>query len=331
MARDKVKVKKKSNRPTVAEYLRERFTNIPTTIFMVSYILFCFATLIYILVTGQFEKTGNCLAFLAMGFLFYIAEYALNVRSPYGFTAFLWLFLIFNFMGACYNLYALISFIDDILHAAWGIAFAVIGIIIIKSLMGVPKTKKAVVCYVLFGVGFVMLTSVVWEIYEYFLDHVYHTMDMQPSTLITHFHSFFAHEPYDGYHTGCIDGITKTVIHYIDNGQPAEFTIEGGYIDMGINDTMIDLIDCFSSMVIFSIVLGIDWCRKKWLYRFIIPALVGEKYDKQGNLLTKEDLTAASADEVSAEAAAEVFEDMGATPAEMEQAEATAEEETPEA
>ena len=305
MKNSNTKVKNK-NRPTVAEYLRERLTDIPTTVLMTSYILFCFASLIYILATGQFEKTGNCIAFFLMGFLLYIAEYFFNVRSPYGYTVFLWLFLVGNFLGACYNFYALVPFYDDILHAAWSVAFGIIGIVIIKALVGVPKTKKAIVCYVLFGVAFVMLASVIWEIYEYSLDRLYHTMDMQPSTKIKHFHSFYLHDPYDGYHVGCIDGITKTVISYIKDGQPAEFVMDGYYLDMGITDTMTDLIYCFGATCVFGIILVIDWCNKKWLYRFIVPALVGEKYDKKGNLLEVEESAAVSG-------VSEVFADMGVT------------------
>ena len=232
---------------------------------------------------------------MAIVFVFYLAEYTLNVRAPYGYTVFMLLFVLFCFLGASYNFYGMIPCLDDILHAAWGIVFSVVGIILIKSLTGAPKTSKGVIAQVLFGMGFAMLLSVVWEIYEFSGDSLIHTMDMQQDTIVHHFHSFFLHEPYDNLHTVEIDGITKTIIYY-GNGQ--ELVLDG-YLDLGLYDTMYDLIFCFATTAVFSIVLAIDWCKGKYFYRFIIPALVGEKYDKKGNMLEAGGATATETEAVA--------------------------------
>ena len=293
----KVKEKKirKTNRPTVKEYVKERIKDIPLDIMMGAFIVFCIASIIYFICIGQYRDIPIGLAYMAIVFVFYLAEYTLNVRAPYGYTVFMLLFVLFCFLGASYNFYGMIPCLDDILHAAWGIVFSVVGIILIKSLIGAPKTTKGVIACVLFGVGFAMLLSVLWEIYEFSGDNLLHTMDMQQDTIVHHFHSFwlngFVNGAYDNLHTVEIDGITQTIIKY-GNGQ--ELVLDG-YLDLGLLDTMFDLIFCFATTVVFSVVLTIDWCKGKYFYRFIIPALVGEKYDKKGNML--EEIGGATASE----------------------------------
>lgn len=311
------KVKQKSNRPTVREYIKERIKDIPLTIMMGAFIAFCIASVIYFICIGQYRDMPISFAYMAIVFVFYLAEYTLNVRAPYGYVVFMLLFVLFCFLGASYNFYGMISNLDDILHAAWGIVFSVVGIILIKSLIGAPKTAKGVIAYVLFGFGFAMFLSVLWEIYEFSGDSILHSMDMQQDTVVKHFHSFFLHEPYDNLHTVEIDGIAKTILYDADGN--VLYTIEGGYLDLGLYDTMFDLIFCFATTAVFSLVLAIDWCKGKYFYRFIIPALVGEKYDKKGNMLEAggEDGAPAVETEEPAPAAAEEVAG-GATAAEEE-------------
>ena len=134
---------------------------------MGAFVAFCIGSIIYFICIGQYRDIPIGLAYMAIVFVFYLAEYTLNVRAPYGYTVFMLLFVLFCFLGASYNFYGMIPCLDDILHAAWGIVFSVVGIILIKSLTGAPKTSKGVIAQVLFGMGFAMLLSVVWEIYEF--------------------------------------------------------------------------------------------------------------------------------------------------------------------
>lgn len=303
MTKVKEKKARKSDRPTVREYVKERIKDIPLTVVMSAFIAFCLASVIYFICIGQYRDVPISCAYMAIVFVFYFAEYTCNVRSPYGYTFFMLLFVLFCFLGASYNFYGKIPPLDDILHAAWGIVFSVVGIILIKSLIGAPKTKKGVIAQVLFGLGFAMFLSVVWEIYEFSGDRLIHTMDMQQDTLVDHFHSFFLHEPYDNLHTVEINGIAKTVLYDADGN--ILYTIEGGYLDLGLYDTMFDIIFCFATTAVFSIVLAIDWCNGKHFYRFIIPQLVGEKYDRHGNML---ELTAVSEEVAGGVTAAETKE-----------------------
>ena len=283
------KVKQK-NTQTVKEYLRERLKNIPLTVLMGLFVAFCIASFIYFAILGG-DRGRDCLicfAYLVIVPIFYFAEYTLKVRVPIGYTIFLLIFVLFCFLGACYNFYYIIPCLDDVLHAAWGIVFSVIGIIMIKSFLGAPKTVKGVITYVLFGVGFAMLLSIAWEIFEYTGDSLIADMDMQQDTIVDHIHSFImypnpdAPSP-DNLHTWQVEGIARTVLYDAEGNVIG--VINGGYLELGLVDTMHDILWCFGTTAVFSIILAIDWAKGKYLYRFLIPALVGEKYDRHGNMI----------------------------------------------
>lgn len=305
----KVREKKmrNTNRPTVKEYVKQRIKDIPLTVIMCAYVAFCLASIVYFICIGQYRDIPIAIGFMACAFVFYFAEYTLNARVPYGYAVFMLLFLLFCFLGASYNFYGLIPCLDDILHAAWGIVFGIIGIIIIKALIGAPRTAKGVIACVLFGLGFAMLLSIVWEIYEFTGDSIIRSMDMQQDTIVDHIHSFVmfpdpANPAPDNLHTWQVEGIAKTVLYDAEGNIIG--IIPNGYLDLGLYDTMYDLIFCFSTSVVFSVVLAIDWCKGKYLYRFLIPALVGEKYDKHGNMI-EDGATAAETTEAAVPVAEE--------------------------
>lgn len=244
--------------------------------------LFCLGSITYSIVVGKYRDIVVGLLYLAIVPVFYFAEFTLKARVPLAYSLFLLVFVTFCHLGASYNFYTYIPHLDDILHAAWGIVFSTIGIILIKALTGAPKTVKAVIAHVLFGVGFAMLMSVLWEIVEFCGDILMPEMDMQEDTIVDHIHSFILHEPYDHQHTWKVENIVKTVIVTADG---TEYAIEGGYLDIGLVDTMHDLLWCTGSTVVFSVALAADWCTKKFFYRHFIPQLIGEKYDKHGKFI----------------------------------------------
>ena len=65
-----------------------------------------------------------------------------------------------------------------------------------------------------------------------------------------------------------IKDITKTIIESKDeNGNAIQTVIDGGYLDIGINDTMKDLIVNFIGAVTFS-VIGLLYIKNKDEYKF---------------------------------------------------------------
>ena len=277
--------KKEKREPFFRVHLKNRLKDIPMTVVAAIYIAFCFATIFYCISVGNYRDIAVCIGFALVVPLVYIAEYTMRLKIPMGYLLIVELFMTGNLLGQAYNLYTTIPAFDIILHAIWSVVFSIMGIAIVKSLIGAPKSNGGALAYLLFGIGFCMLTSVMWEIYEFTGDSLFANLDMQEDTIVKSIHSFMLHNPYDHLHTFRIDGITQTVIHYA-NGET--YVIEGGYLDIGLHDTMSDLIACFIASAVFCIIMTVDWFTTKKLYWFFIPESKKEYY-KRGEKREAED------------------------------------------
>lgn len=269
-------MKKTASKQNFWSYFKERNQkHIVFAVCMALYLAFCLGSLVYFAVLGgeHFRDCLIALSYIAIVPIFYLAEYFLKIRAGLPFTLFIIVYCVFCFLGASYNFYTIIPILDDILHMGWGIIFTAVGFCIIKSLMGEPKTGKQFAAYLIFSAGFCMILSVFWEIYEFSSDNLMAHFDMQEDTIVDHIHSFMLHDPYDHLHTLRLDGITQTVIHY-GNG---ETYVLDGYLDLGLIDTMMDLIWCVILTAVFSAALAIDRRFGSKLYPHLIPVYVGEK------------------------------------------------------
>lgn len=268
--------KTKKKRQSYWAYIKERCTkDIPFAVLMGLYAAFCIGSLIYFAVLGG-EHVRDC--FIAISYIivipvFFFAEYSLRIRSPYPYTVFVLVYCVFCFLGASYNFYTIIPVLDDILHACWGILFASLGLSLAKSLLGEPKTLKQFIAYLVFSAGFCMLIAIAWEIYEFTCDRLLSNFDMQEDTIIYGFNSFMLHDPYDHLHTLQIGDITKTVITY---GDGQELVLDG-YLDIGLMDTMMDIIWCVATTAVLCAVLSVDRAFGSKLNPHIIPVYVGDK------------------------------------------------------
>ena len=65
-----------------------------------------------------------------------------------------------------------------------------------------------------------------------------------------------------------INNINKTVIYYTDqNGMQKEQVIDGGYLDLGIKDTMKDLLVNFVGAIVYSLI-GYCYIKGRDGYKF---------------------------------------------------------------
>lgn len=272
--------KGKRERISWKQYIKERVKNIPFMVIWSAFALYCVATFIYFIAIGRGRDSLISVAYFLIVPLICFIEKTLNVRCPIVYTIFLALFILFCHLGACFNFYYIIPCLDDILHACWGIVFSVVGIVLIKGFLGPAQSKKAVIMYVLFGLGFAMLLSVIWEIWEFTIDRIYPNMDMQQDTIVNQIESFMMYpnpqnpSP-DNQNTWKVYEIAQTVLYDADGNVIG--TIDGGYLDTGLWDTMMDLIFCFGFVAVFSVILSVDWCGRKFIYKHFIPELVSEK------------------------------------------------------
>jgi len=155
------------------------------------------------------------------------------------------LYAIGPMLGHCNNFYYIIPIWDKLLHTLGGVMFVFVGIFLFELLGG--DQKKRLLCCV-FALCFSLAVSVIWEFYEFGSDMFFGT-DTQDDIII---HSITSHmlNPEMGA-VGTIADIQNVVI----DGKPLEL---GGYLDIGLMDTMLDLLLESLGALITIVILFLD-------------------------------------------------------------------------
>lgn len=132
-------------------------------------------------------------------------------------------------LGHCWYLYYTVPCWDKLLHICGGVMFAILGVWLFDRLIRRQGYRGA---GVLFALCFSIAVAAVWEFAEFGAD-VFLGMDMQDDTVILSLRSYLL---------GDRVGVTGTIPHIRTvsiNGQP--LPVEG-YIDIGLIDTMLDML-----------------------------------------------------------------------------------------
>lgn len=161
--------------------------------------------------------------------------------------------LIFIFsaeiLGEINNFYGLFSNFDDILHTINGFLAASVGFSLVYLLnKNIESFKLSPIFVSLVAFSFSMTIGVSWEFFEYGMDTVFN-FDMQKDTYVNKINTVII-DPTNSNKVVTIDDIKHTVI-YDKNNQ--ELTTINGYLDIGLIDTMEDLIVNFIGAFIYSV------------------------------------------------------------------------------
>lgn len=194
-------------------------------------LLLAIATPLIILIPTIVEKLFNCKIFLPV--YLYALFYAIGPA-----------------LGQCYNLYYTVSWWDKFLHISGGVMFAFFGFFLFEKFVG--KDRRKVVMTAIFGLCFSMAISVFWEFCEYGAD-TFLGMDMQDDVIIDHINSYLLDEEIGV--AGTIENIEQVIV----NGERLPVN---GYIDIGLNDTMCDMILETVGAIVASIIYIL--CRGKF-------------------------------------------------------------------
>ncbi|MBE5793030.1 MAG: DUF2238 domain-containing protein [Clostridiales bacterium] len=182
---------------------------------------------------------------LALVFLPYLFEHVLSCRISWDLKAVYWFLVIGGpVLGNVYRFYHYIRPWDKLLHMLSGFLAAAVGYALPDFLL---KEKPGKMFKCLFAVSLSLAIGGLWEIYEYLLDVFFH-MDMQNDTVITGFSSYMLGETPGS--IGTIENIETVFI----NGQP----FEKGYIDIGLIDTMKDMIQCLMGSVLCAVTAAVQ-------------------------------------------------------------------------
>ena len=230
--------------------MKEKFKQAGLSGFKVSVTLgLCLAGLlstIYVaMTTGELFSYFYCLATVAFVALPLIMSVLFRWKMNLFFYLLFTFYTIGPLLGAVYNFYYLTSWWDILLHLLAGTVFAVVGGQLAYVLNRNRETSYLFAA--LFGVLLSISIAVVWEIFEYSSDVFLHS-DMQADTIIEAIYTKINRT--DGL-ADVYEGITETVV----NGQSLGIN---GYLDIGLIDTMHDMIIETVGALIFPIYVLID-------------------------------------------------------------------------
>lgn len=140
------------------------------------------------------------------------------------------LYAIGPMLGHTLNFYSLIPHWDKLLHITGGVVFAIVGFFLFQLMVG--KDTKHVLAAGVFALCFSMALSMLWEFYEFGSDTFLGT-DTQADTVVTSITSHYFSDVMG--EVGTIEPVESVAI----NGEAMDW---GGYLDLGLHDTMMDML-----------------------------------------------------------------------------------------
>ena len=214
---------------------------------------------------GNYHNVFLCILTLVLFVIPFFVEEKLKVTIPNVLEIIILLFIFSaEILGEIQNFYNIIPNWDMILHTLNGFLAAAIGFSLIDILNRTDKfhIELSPIFVALVAFCFSMTVGVAWEFFEYTADNLLNT-DMQKDTVVNKISSVNITNA-NAFDPKIITGIDDTSIHYGND----TITIPDGYLDIGLIDTMEDLIVNFIGAVTFSI-LGYFYIKKRDKYKGI--------------------------------------------------------------
>ena len=164
-------------------------------------------------------------------------------------------------LGELLHFYTIFPFWDALLHTFNGFLAAAIGLALVSILNRSDRIAFSLSPFfcVVVAFCFSMTIGVLWEFFEFGMDEMF-GLDMQKDTVMTGISSTLL-DPSGSQHPQRIDRIESVEV----NGQ--ELGV-GGYLDIGLRDTMGDLFVNFVGALAFS-VIGYRYLKSKGEGRFV--------------------------------------------------------------
>lgn len=205
-------------------------------------------TLVRSAIIGSWESVALCALSLVLFLLPAFAETRLNIEIPTIFEAVIYLFIFAaEILGEVNHYYVLIPGWDTMLHTLNGFLCAAVGYSLVDLFNKHSDGVRLAPAYLaLVAFCFSMTVGVLWEFVEFAMDSLFGA-DMQKDFLVTSISSILL-DPTGTQTPVRFDDIAQTVVTAAD-GQT--LAIEGGYLDIGLLDTMKDLIVNFVGAVVF--------------------------------------------------------------------------------
>ncbi|MGL4336322.1 MAG: hypothetical protein ACRCST_05455 [Turicibacter sp.] len=222
---------------------------------------------------GNYSSVFMCALTLVLFLIPVCVNKYLHIEFPNTLEIIILLFIFSaEILGEVNRYYLLVPHFDTVLHTINGFIMAGIGFALIDIL---NRSDKVAISLSPAFVGltafcFSMTTGVLWEFFEFGMDMVFMT-DMQKDTIVPVISSVLFNP--DGLNVAIKVPIEEIIV----NGEVWNY---GGYVDIGLIDTMKDMIVNFIGAVAFS-VFGFLYLsgRSKFAKRFI-PTHMAKKTSK---------------------------------------------------
>ena len=231
---------------------------------------------------GQFESVFLCGMTLVLMVLPSALTRKLQIELPTTLEIIVLLFIFAaEILGEINSFYIRVPNWDTMLHTLNGFLCAAVGFALVDMLNRSDrfsfKLSPAYLAIVAFC--FSMTVGVLWEFFEYFGDQ-FLLLDMQKDTVITAIRTVEL-DPTRSNQVVAIKDIADVILVHHDGTQTALGL--GGYLDVGLNDTMKDLIVNFIGALVFS-VIGFFYVKEKGKGRFaarFIPRVLRKAEDEE--------------------------------------------------
>lgn len=246
----KDKNKEKGGLRKYIKQLKEQMMNKRNGTFVLYMILrtLVIAILVLSLIEKRYESVATCALVLVLFLVPSFLERKLHFELPSTIEKIVLLFIYAaEIMGELQEFYLRVSWWDTMLHTMNGFLCAAVGFALVDILNSNPNVKLSLSPFYLAFVSFCfsMTVGVVWEFFEFSMDWFFH-FDMQKDTVINTISSVMLNP--DGRNVPyVISGIESVTINGCELGL-------GGYLDIGLIDTMKDLFVNFIGAVVFSVI-----------------------------------------------------------------------------
>ena len=234
-------------------------------------------TLISQFLNGNFENVFFCVLSLVLFLMPTILERSLQIDLPNVLEIIILLFIFSAWiLGEVQTYYTIFPYWDTILHTLNGFLCAAIGFSLVDLLnrherisLSMSPLFMAIVAFC-----FSMTVGVLWEFFECAMDQIFQ-QDMQKDTIV-HTISSVMLDPTGSQRSQAIHGITDVIV--VSGGEEISLGL-GGYLDIGLLDTMEDLLVNFIGAVVFSTV-GYFYVKNRgrgWFAKHFIPQVLSQE------------------------------------------------------
>ena len=210
--------------------------------------LLVIAVMVLSVLRGDYASMFVCLLVLVLFLIPAFIQKNFGIEFPSGLQIVILLHIFATeILGELSCYYVRFPHWDTIMHTVWGFLCAAVGFSLVDILNRDNRThfnlSPAYLALVAFY--FSMTIGVIWEFFEFGVDVIF-LKDMQKDTIVHHISSVMLDETNSNIPI-LIDGISTVTV----NGQDLGL---GGYLDIGLYDTMGDLIVNLIGALVFSVI-----------------------------------------------------------------------------